>query len=402
MLSGIEKLEELELENQRVFVRANLDSAQNKSDLSPDPWLVDRLLPTLALLAEKGARVILGSRLGDARNSASAGPDESAPSIEPIAAMLAERGKLEVMVPDSATSDAVRKVVEGLRPGRICVLENLSREEDGGENASTFARYLAGQIDAFVADSLRALGPVTATGTLLPRLIEKKAPGLALEAELAAFARLRSQVDHPRLLIWGGNSLAARLDELETLLPSADKVVLVGVPANTMLAALGHDLGASRVETEFLAAARTLHAKLGSRLILPTDAIVGPSPRAKESEARNLSALREKDIVLDLGPATQDRIAREIESARAVIWCGAAGLYHNPVFAQGTRRLVSELGAARAFTVVVGDDSVASARAVAASAAAAIDCVSDGGPSALALLAGKKLPGLDALRGPIQ
>jgi phosphoglycerate kinase len=400
MLSGIAKLEDLGLENQRVFVRANLDASAHKSEPGFDPWLVDRLLPTLTFLAEKGAKIVVGSRFGDVRDAANEGPSEKAPSIEPVAALLAERGKLEVLVPDSATSDSVRKVVESLRPGRIGVLENLAREDDTGPGAPAFARYLASQFDAYVSDSLRALGPSSATGTVLPKLMEKKAPGLALEAELLRFARLRSQVDQPRLLIWGGNSLATRWLELETLLPSADKLFLVGVPANTMLAALGHNLGSSRVEADFLAAARTLHEKLGSRLLLPTDAIVGISPRSKDSEARAVSALREKDVVLDLGPASQDHLAQEIASAGAVIWCGAAGLYHNPVFSNGTRRLVSEIGASRAFTLVVGDDSVASARAVTASVPAEMDCLSDGGPSALALLAGKKLPGLDALRGP--
>jgi phosphoglycerate kinase len=402
MLSGIAKLSELELENLRVFVRANLDAPLDKSGAVHDPWLVDRLLPTLSLLAEKGARVIVGTRVGDSRDAPSEGANEAAISVEPVAAALAERGKLEVLIPDAATSESVRKVVESLKPGRVCVLENLAREEDTGHGAQAFSRYLFGQVDAYVGDSLRALAFESATGTLLPRFIEVKAPGLGLEAELGAYARLRSQIDSPRLLVWGGNSLTARIDVLESLLRTVDQVAFVGVPANTMLKAIGHDVGTSKTEEDALPLARTLYERLGSRLLLPVDALVGMSPRASHSEVRAVRSIRERDAILDLGPGTFDSLEKEIRNAGAVIWCGAVGLHYNPVFAQGTRRLVSAMAETRAFTVVVGEDSVAAARAVAPELTSLLDCLSEGGQASLALLTGKKLQGLDALRGPIQ
>jgi phosphoglycerate kinase len=402
MLSGIAKLNDLELENLRVFVRANLDVPLDKSGNVVDPWLIDRLLPTLSLLAERGARVIVGARFGEGRDAPNEQADEKAPSIEPAAACLAERGKLEVLIPDGATSEAVRKVVESLKPGRVCVLENLAREEDTGPGMQAFARYLMGQVDAYVGDSLKALGFESATGTLLPRFMEKKAPGLGLESELGAFARLRSQIDAPHLLVWGGSSLTGRVEILENLLRTVHKVALVGVPGNTMLAAIGNDVGTSKIESEALPLARTLYERLGARLILPLDAVVGEGPRASHAEVRGATKIREREAILDLGPGTLDRIEDEIASAGAVIWCGTAGLHYNPAFAVGTRRLVSALAESEAFTVVVGEDSVAAARAVAPEMTAAIDCLSEGGSSSLALLAGKKLPGLDALRGPIQ
>lgn len=399
MLSGINTLDALELENQRVLVRANLDVPVSKSGKIEDDAPLLRLLRTIELLEQRGARIIIASRLGGSRAEEPGEPNEKAPSIELVASRLAELGKLEVYVPDSVVSESVRKVVEGLRSGRVCVLENLAREDDVGPQAEAFARALLPQIDVFIADSLRPLGYATATTTILPRLMEKKAAGPNLWAELGAFARLRSSVDAPRLLIWGGNSLKNRQDELLALAPSFQRIALVGVAANTMLAALGGDLAESAVERDFLAGARTLADKLEDKLLLPEDLMSGADPRATSVETSPSKRIPTGKMALDLGPKAQDALARAIDTAGAVVWCGTAGFFRNSVFSGGTQRLVTELEATSAFTMVVGDDSVASLRAVREATPISIDCISDGGKSALALLLGKKLPGLEALRG---
>lgn len=399
MLSGITTLDDLELENQRVFVRANLDAPVSKTGAIEDDAAVLRLLRTIEVLEKRGARIIIASRFGSSKSEEPAARNEKAPSIEPIAARLAELGRVEVHLPDGGTSEAVRKVVEGLKAGRVCVLENLAREDEVGPQDETFARALLPLVDVFVADSLRPLAYGSVTTTLLPRLLEKKVAGPNLMGELSAFARLRSSIDTPRLLIWGGNSLRARQDELLTLLPSFHQVALVGVAANTMLAALGADLGASTVEQDFLAGARTLADKLGDKLILPEDLAVGKDTRSAVAETSRARHVPSGMMALDLGPRARQTLAQAIADAGAVVLCGTAGFFRNPAFAAGTHQLVDALDASSAFTVVVGDDSVGAVRAIRAGSPISIDCLSDGGKSALALLQGKKLPGLEALRG---
>jgi phosphoglycerate kinase len=396
MLSGIARLSQFDLENQRVLVRADFDFPAKKDGQPLENGALEKLVPTLLELDRAGARTIVCGRHGDPkREGQKSGP---APSLLTIAERLAELTKLEVHLPDAATGDAVRKVIDGLKTGRLCVLENLSNEEDMGNGAEAFARVLAGHTDVFVADSLRALTLDSATTTILPRLVDRKCAGEGLMAELGAFARLRSQVDRPRVLVWGGNSLKGNIEELYAQATIADHVFLAGVPANTVLAALGHDMGKSAIEEDFLAGARTLHEKLGDKLTLPVDLMAGASPRSESGDVRSPGALGGQ-MALDIGPRSREAIARKVDQAHAVVWSGSLGFARNTAFSGGTRSLVEALASSRAFTVVVQDDSVAAARAVAPEAANRLSCVSDGGLASLRLLSDKKLIGLEALRG---
>jgi phosphoglycerate kinase len=252
----------------------------------------------------------------------------------------------------------------------------------------------------YVGDSLRALSLESASSTILPRLMEKRVAGLALAQELDSIARVRSQADRPRLLIWGGSNLSARLPLLRQLLVDGTRVFLVGVAAHTMLAARGGRLGRSKVEDAYLAGARTLDAQLGERLLVPSDHLIGTSAQDPSPRSAPADAVADDCLALDLGPQTLAALQTEIARAGLVLWCGAPGLYREEAFAGGTRALVEMLGAALAFTVAAGDDTVAAARFVAPEALRRLDYLADGGDAALTLLNENRLPGLEAIRGP--
>lgn len=397
--STAEVLADLELENQRVFVRADLDAPLDRSGQITDASRIEAAVPTIRALAAAGARVIVGSRFGEfkAPGSGDEGPD--APSIEPAASALAEHLGMEVLLPDGCTGDSVKRVVTQLREGQVCVLENLSREYDLSTGRETLARQLLDYVDVFMADSLRVLGLESATTTVLPRLLPTRAPGLALHAELAKIQRIRSFADQPRLLIWGGNALSPRLPLLHQLVDDKTTVFLVGVAANTLIRARGGQLGRSSVEQGYLAGARTLAEQLGSRLMTQVDVLTAESPRSTAPSVTGAGDVPEGHLALDIGPATQRALEQEIERAGLVIWCGTPGLHREETYAGGTRALTEALARAEAFTGVVGDDTVTAARSVAKDATKHIDYLADGGEAALALLRDIKLPGLLALRG---
>lgn len=397
--STAEVLADLELENQRVFVRTDLDAPVDRSGNVTDTSRIEAAVPTIRALAAAGARVIVGSRFGEfkAPGSGDEGPD--APSIEPAAFALAEQLGMEVLLPDGCTGDSVKRVVTQLREGQVCVLENLAREYDLTSGREALARQLLDHVDVFMADSLRALALESATTTVLPRLLHSRAPGLALHAELERIQRIRSFGDQPRLLIWGGNALSPRLPLLHQLLDERTTVFLVGVAANTHVCAQGGQLGRSSVERSYLAGARTLAEQLGPRLKTQVDVLSAESPRAGTPQVSGAGDVPEGHLALDIGPETQRLLQQEIERAGLVLWCGAPGLYREEAFAGGTRALTEALASAEAFTAVVGDDTVTAARSVAKDATKRIDYVAEGGDAALALLRDIKLPGLLALRG---
>lgn len=399
LLAGIQSLDELDVENQRVFVRADLDASLTKAGELADDVRIAAAVPTIKKLQALGARVIVASRFGENKAVAQSGKRETPPSIEPAAARLSELLECDVLLPDGATGESVKKVVSGLRTTQVCVLENLAREADIGPGAEAFARVLLEHADIYVADSVRALEDNSASALYLPQLMEFRAASPNLMRELQSVARIKSGIDNPRLVIWGGNSLSGRLDVLEALTPPGSRVLLVGVAGNTMLRALGGSIGRSAIEESYLAGARTLADKLGARLLLPIDLMAAQSARADQGIVRKASELRADEMALDLGPESLKFLTRLVDESSTVIWCGTAGFHKNPAFAQGTRVLCETLANSSAFTMVAGDDSVAAAHALGSDLISSIDCVAQGGTATLALIKETKLAGLEALRG---
>jgi phosphoglycerate kinase len=166
-----------------------------------------------------------------------------------------------------------------------------------------------------------------------------------------------------------------------------------------MLRALRGTLGKSAVEEAYLAGARTLAEQLGDKLVLPEDLLCASSPKADEAIERSPGTISADEMALDIGPKTQRRLSQLIAGAGTALWCGTVGFQKAPAFSGGTRALLNAFRETAAFTMVVGDDSVAAARALCPDALENIDCVAQGGPATLALLDENKLAGLEALRG---
>lgn len=397
LTDGIQSLADLELENQTVFLRTDLDSPLTKGGELADDQRIADVVPTIQKLHELGARIVVGTRFGEVSKANT--KRSEAVSVEPAAARLGELCGCDVLLPDACTGDAVKKVLLDMKEGQICVLENLAGDDDRGPQAEAFARQLESYVDVYVADAIRAFEGESATTTILPRLLEFRAASPRVMKELQAAARIRSRIDPPRLLIWGGNSLSGRLDLLHQLAGDDARVILVGVAANTMLRAEGGAVGRSTVEEDYLAGARTLREKLGSRLLLPKDFVTAPGLKASEGQIRQAGRVPESEMALDIGPETIALIEAEAKRAGTLVWCGTVGFHKAEPFAKGTEKLIETLAKTPAFTVVAGDDSVAAARATGGELLDAIDCVARGGSATLALLNEKKLPGLLALRG---
>jgi len=386
LLAGIRTLADLSLEGRRVLVRADLD-APIAGDEVTDDARIRAALPTVRALLDAGAKVIVAAHLAP-------GPRGGAPSLEPIGACLSGLSGHEVHLPEDCVGDAPKKVVQDLRPGQICLLENLGLHREEAEDDLAFAEKLAELADVYVNDALLASAEKRASVHALARVIRERAAGIALESELRALDRVLEPAERPYIAVLGGPSLDGAL--FTALVARADVLCVGGAVANTFLAARGAALGASRVEREKLAQARTLLDKALSRgldVMLPDDLTVASSGAATSVSVNEVPA---GAAALDIGPRTAARFAAVLGAAKTILWLGAMGASPSPRESAGTASLVEAFSGATAFKLVLGDE--ASSVFQEATPAAGTLRVSMGGGASLALLQGQRLPGLEALR----
>ncbi|MCZ7687128.1 MAG: phosphoglycerate kinase [Sandaracinaceae bacterium] len=394
MLEGIRSVTDLDVDGRRVFVRVDFNVPLEGGRVTDDTR-IRAALPTLRLVMEKGGRPVIASHLGRPKGKA-----DPKYSLEPAGARLAELLGAEVLLADDCIGDGPRKVVSDLRDGQVALLENLRFHPEEEANEEGFAKELARLCEVYVNDAFGAAHRAHASVSALPKLVRDKGAGLLMEAELAALGKLRDEPPHPYVAVLGGAKVSDKIAVLEALLARVDTLVIGGAMANTFLAAQGRAMGKSLVEEDKLALARTILTRAEERgvsLLLPSDVVVAAGTDSASGRVVSVDEVGSDDMALDVGPASVERFAEPMRSAKAVFWNGPMGLFENAAFAKGTLGVAEAIAAAPGFSVVGGGDSVAAVQQ--AGIAERFDHVSTGGGASLELLEGRKLPGVEALRG---
>jgi phosphoglycerate kinase len=396
-LAGISTITDLELSQKRVFIRVDFNVPLKKgTGQITDDTRIKEAIPTIKHAVEAGARVILASHLGRPKPGQHEGL-----SLEPCAARLAELTGYEVHLPDDCVGDAPRKVIQDLREGQVCLLENLRFHEEEEKDDEDFARQLAELCDVYIDDAFGAVHRAHASVHALPRLMRERGCGLLLEREIRVLGKLVTNPEKPYVAILGGAKVSDKLAVLEALLDRVTTLLIGGAMANTFLKAQGRNVQSSRVEDDKLPLARTILEKaLAKRVtvLLPSDVVVGASLDATTGSVVSVDSIPGGTMALDIGPATIAAFASQIERARTIFWNGPMGLFESPAFAAGTLGVARSMSAAQGFTVVGGGDSAAAVAAAGPEVAAGFKHISTGGGASLELLEGRKLPGIEALR----
>jgi len=396
-LDGIRTIDDLRLDNQRVFIRVDFDVPLDKSGQVSNDERIRASLPTIQKAISSGARVILGSHLGEPQ-----GKHDPALSLEPVALRLSELLGQDVYLPDDCIGDAARKLVSDLRPGQLVMLENLGFHQEEESNEEGFVREIAALCDVYVNDAFSTSHRAHASVAGLPRLMRDKAMGYLFRDEATALARTTELPAKPFVAILGGAKVSDKLKLIGALLKKCDAICIGGAMGNTFLAAAGSSLKDSKLEQEQLPLARTLIEQArdrGVRFVLPTDVVVARNGGASDGEVVNVRSIPERHMALDIGPASVKAIAAQVARAKTVFWNGPMGLFENPAFAAGSIGVAQALADSAAFTVVGGGDSVAAVAAAGPGIAEKISFISRGGRASLELIEGLKLPGVEALRG---
>jgi phosphoglycerate kinase len=395
-VEGIRSIDQLELSGKRVFIRVDYNVPLDGEKRITDDERIARSIPTIKHVADAGAKVVLASHLGRPKGKA-----DAEFSLEPCGARLSELTGYEVLLPDDCLGDAAKKVVSDLRKNQVVLLENLRFHAEEEKDDEGFARELASLADIYVNDAFGAAHRAHASVHALPLLMRERAMGFLLKDELVSLRRVTDAPERPFVAVLGGAKVADKIGVIEALLDKCDALCIGGAMANTLLAAEGADMRASRVEKDKLALSRTLIEKARSKgvdIVLPVDVVAASGLDSTSGTVKPANGLQEGDMALDIGPKTVELFAARIAKAKTVFWNGPMGLFEKEPFSKGTFAVANAIAASTCFSVVGGGDSAAAVRAAGDQVAAKMGFISTGGGAALELIEGKKLPGVEALR----
>jgi phosphoglycerate kinase len=396
-LDGIKTIRDLAIENKRLFLRVDFNVPLDEGRITDDSRIREAL-PTIQHALERGARLIVASHLGRPKP----GKDNSKFSLEPCGARLAELLGVEVHMPEDCIGDAPKKVIRDLRAGQICLLENLRFHEEEEGDDDTFAKELADLAGVYVDDAFGAVHRAHASVHGMAKLFRDRGCGFLLEKEIAALGKIVTAPEKPYVAVLGGAKVSDKIAVVESLLHVVDSLVIGGAMANTFLAAKMLDMKASLVEKDKLALARSILEKArerGVNVLLPTDVVVAASLEAREGTLVDVGAVPDGKMALDIGPRSVEAFAKSFASAKTIFWNGPMGLFEKAPFSAGTFGVAKAMAASKAFTVVGGGDSAAAVHAAGDGVAAKMGHISTGGGASLELIEGKKLPGIEVLRG---
>ncbi len=408
---------DLDVRGKRVFVRVDYNVPMEEKDgqmVINDATRIKETLPTLDLLINKGAKIILAAHLGRPK-----GQREPSMSLRPVAAKLADMINRPVAFVDDCIGEKVENTVGALKEGDVLLLENVRYYNEEEANDAAFAEKLAKVADIYVNDAFGAAHRAHASTEGVARIVAKRggkcAAGLLMERELKFLGDELETPASPFVVILGGAKVSDKIKVIDRLLEKADTILIGGAMAYTFKLANGFKTGKSLVEadkTDVALAAIAKAAKRGVKFLLPTDNIVAtPQETGKLNkkgkpvfEFVNPRVLAEANIPdaeegFDIGPATAATYAEVIRSAKTILWNGPMGMFEDKRFAEGTnvvaRAVVEATQKNGAKSIIGGGDSVKALNV--AGLGDKVTFMSTGGGASLEFLEGSALPGVAAL-----
>ncbi|HEX3867765.1 MAG TPA: phosphoglycerate kinase [Gemmatimonadaceae bacterium] len=382
-----------ELRGKRALVRVDFNVPIDRGAVTDDTR-IRAAIPTITALLARDARVILLSHLGRPKGR----PDPKY-SLAPAATRLAELlpGTSVLFVESTDTDEALKATYA--TTNRVVLLENtrfLGGEETNDERLS---RDLAQLGDLYVNDAFGSAHRAHASTEGVAHYLKPAVAGLLMESELAYLGGALENPHRPFVAVLGGSKISGKIDVIEHLLPTVDRLIIGGAMACTFVKAMGLETGKSLVEADRVEMAKELLSRAGGKLLLPTDANVAASLEAPASaHAVDRGAIPSNEAMFDIGPASAKAFAGAISGAKTVLWNGPMGVFETKPFDAGTRAVADAMAAATkngATTIVGGGDSAAAVAQFGLDTA--MSHVSTGGGASLEFLEGKVLPGVAAL-----
>jgi phosphoglycerate kinase len=395
-MKSFRNLDDVDVKGKRVLLRVDLNVPVQGGHVA-DASRIERLVPTITEIADKGGKVILLSHYGRPKGR------DPKDSLKPVAAAAAQVIGRPIGFVEDCVGEVAEKAVAAMKPGDILCLENTRFHSGETKNDPAFAAKLARLGDLYVDDAFsvahRAHASVEAIAHLLPVYA-----GRAVQEELDALERALHAPERPVTAIVGGAKISTKLDLLGTLLTKVETLIIGGGMASTFLAAQGKSVGKSLCEYDLIPIANDIMAKaktLRREIVLPVDAVVAAKLAAHApSRVVSVDEIGGADVILDIGPRSIEQVISVLGRSKTLVWNGPFGAFEYEPFDNGTIEVaeaVAELTAAgRLVSIAGGGDTMAALNV--AGVTERFTYVSTAGGAFLEWLEGKKLPGIEVLK----
>jgi phosphoglycerate kinase len=393
---NIRTIDQLDIQpGTRVFYRVDYNVPLEGARIT-DATRIEETIPTIKLLRERGAALVIASHLGRPK-----GERKEKYSLKPVRDKLAVLTNESVDWADDCVGADVEKMAANLSAGEVLLIENLRFHAGEEKNDPAFAEQLRKLADVYVNDAFGACHRAHASIDALPRLFPKNkiAGGLLLARELEFLQKVTNISERPFVALMGGAKIAGKIEPLEALVKLADKVLIGGGMANTFLLGRGVNVGGSLVDNESIdVAKRILSGDSRAELVLPEDLVVADSfdNPTKIETVPAANGLTADQKAFDIGPATIERYKSELAGAKTVFWNGPMGVFEKEQFAKGTLAMAEAVANSGGTTVVGGGESVEAIKG--SGFAGKITHISTGGGASLEFISGASLPGVEVLR----
>ena len=384
----------LVLKDKKVLLRVDFNVPMKDGAIT-ETSRIEKIIPTVKLLIEKQAKIIILSHIGRPK-----GKVVERMSLEPISKKLADLLNKEVLFNKNIINENTLSEIKKIPNGSIMMLENIRFNEGEESNDSKFSKKISSLGDIYINDAFscshRAHASIEGITKYIPSYF-----GLQIAEEINALKKITAEIKKPVLLIIGGTKISTKIKIINNLIKKFDHIIIVGGMANTMLKHTGSKVGKSIYEHDCGVLIKEIlenSKKYNCKITCPVDVVVSKN---LEDIGRNkdIKEINEDEMILDIGPKTISSIKTIINNSNTVLWNGPAGYFENPNFQNGTEKILEIISEKtkndKIFSVAGGGETVAAINKF--NKFDSFTFVSTAGGAFLEFLEGKTLPGIKAI-----
>ena len=348
------KIQDIDLKGKRVLIRVDFNVPLNEMKKITSAKRIEEAIPTIQLVLQKQAKVILCSHLGRPK-----GKYDEKYSLEPVYEYLKQRLSNKIYFAKSCIGEETVKQSEELKEGEILLLENVRFFEGEERNDPEFAKELAKLADYFVDDAFGTSHRKHASNAGVSALLPT-AYGLLMQKEMEMLNL--NDKKHPIVAILGGAKVSDKIELISNLINKVDSILIGGAMAFTFIKALSGCVANSKVEEDKLEVAVEIMEKAKSRgvdFVLPLDVVIAKDINSTKCKKSNAFLIPSDYMGVDIGRKTIKAFSSYIKGAETIFWNGPLGVVENFKFAKGSLKIAKMIAKSKAFSIVGGGDSVA-------------------------------------------